>query len=341
MFHRAAVVALVVISFTIVSAAQRNSLSMPARPGMQPSAQDMFNSISGNVTTMDNKPLKDVHVELRDSGGSTVGSVYTNSAGIFEFPAVHSGSYQVVATSGLEQIQERVEVQKMPSSVSLRLPVSSTPTDGNHGSAISVAQYKVPAKARDELKKAQDAITKGKNDEAQKHLARALEIYPRYSDAITLGAILKLDEKNDQAAIADLQQAINYDQNCAMAYLVMGSALNTQSKYDDAIRSLERGEALSPNSWQAYFEMAKAMVGKAQYQKALQQLDKAQALVAKDYPPIHLVRAHAMLALNNYSDAMTELQQYLEKEPKGPNTAQAQKLLDQARAFASANGGSK
>ncbi|HEY6969909.1 MAG TPA: tetratricopeptide repeat protein [Candidatus Angelobacter sp.] len=341
MFQRAAVVALVLISFSIVSAAQRNSLSMPARPGMQPSAQDMFNSVSGNVTTMDNRPVKDVHVELRDSSGSTVSSVYTNSSGSFEFPAVHSGSYQIVATSGLEQIQERVEVQRMPSTVSLRLPVSSTPADGNSGSAISVAQYKVPAKARDAFKKAQEALGKGKNDEAQKHLARALEIHPKYADAITLGAILKLDEKNDQAAIADLQQAINYDQNCAMAYLVMGSALNTQSKYDDAIRSLERGEALSPNSWQAYFEMAKALVGKAQYQKALQQLDRAQALVPKDYLPIHLVRAHAMLALNNYSDAMTELQQYLEKEPKGPNSVQAQKMLDQARAFASANGGAK
>ena len=341
MFHRTAVVALVLVSFTIVSAAQRNSLSTPGRPGMQPSVQDMFNSVSGHVTTMDNKPVKDAHVELRDSTGSTVSSVYTNSAGIFEFPAVRSGSYQVVATSGLEQIQEQIEVQRMPSMVSLRLPVSSTPGDGNQGSAISVAQFKVPPKARDEFKKAQEALTKGKNDEAQKHLARALEIYPKYADAITLGAILKLDGKNDQAAIADLQQAINYDQNCAMAYLVMGSALNTQSKYDDAIHSLERGEALSPNSWQAYFEMAKALVGKAQYQKALQQLDKAQALVSKDYPPIHLVRAHAMLALNNYSDAMTELQQYLEKEPKGPNSAQAQKLLDQARAFASANGGSK
>jgi len=341
MFHRTAVIALALVSFSIVSATQRNSLFTPARPGMPPSAQDMFNTVSGSVTTLNNKPLKDVHVELRDSTGSTVSSVYTNSAGIFEFPAVPSGNYQVVASSGLEQIQEHVEVQRMPSTVNLRMPVNGAPNDGNQGSAISVAQYKVPAKARDEFKKAQEAAGKGKNDEAQKHLAKALEIYPKYADAITLGAILKMEEKNDQAAIADLQQAINYDQNCAMAYLVMGAALNAQSKFDDAIRALERGETLSPNSWQAYFEMAKALVGKAQYQKALQQLDKAQALVPKDYPPIHLVKAHAMLALNNYSDAMTELQQYLQKEPKGPNSAQAQKMLDQARAFSSANTGGK
>jgi tetratricopeptide (TPR) repeat protein len=339
MLHRAAVLGLALISFSILSSAQRSGYSLPPRPGIASTAQEMFNSVSGTVITMDNKPLKDAHVELRDGHGSAVSSVYTNSAGMFEFPAVHSGAYQIVATSGLAQVAEQLEVQRMPSTISLRLPISSTPTDGNSGSAISVAQYKIPGKAREEFRKAQEALGKGKNDEAQAHVSKALEIYPKYADAITLGAIMKMDAKNDRAAIADLEQAINYDQNCATAYLVMGAALNTESKFDDAIRALERGEALSPSSWQAYFEMGKSLVGKAQYEPALRQLDKAQTLVAKDYPPIHLVRAHAMLGLNNYSDAMAELQQYLVKDPQGPNSAQAQRMLERARAFATTKNG--
>jgi len=334
MLHRAAVLALALVSFSIACFAQRDPFSMPRRPGMPAAGQDMFNSVTGTVLSMDNKPLKDVHVELRDGSGSTVSSVYTNTNGSFEFPALRSGLYQVIATSGLEQVQEQVEVQRMPLNVSLRIPVSTTPTDGNQGTAISVAAYKVPSKARDEYKKAEEAISKGKNDEAQKHLAKALEIYPRYADAIAVGAVLKLDARDEQGAIADLQQAINYDENCAMAYLVMGAAFNRQAKFDDAIRALQRGETLSPNSWQAYFEMGKSLIGKAQYQDALRQLDKAQSLVPKDYALIHLVKAHAMLALNDYTDAMTELQQYLQKDPQGPHSAQAQKMLDQARAFA-------
>jgi len=334
MLQRAAVLALALVSFSILSSAQRSGLAAQPRPGMGISAQDSFNIVSGSVVSMDNRPLKDVHVELRDSTGTTVSSAYTNPAGMFEFPAVRNGLYQVIATAGMDQIQEQVEVQRMPASVRLRMPVSGTPTDGNHGSAISVAQYKIPAKARDEFKKAEEALGKGKNEEAQKHITKALEIYPRYAEAITIGAVLKMEARNNQAAIADLQQAINYDENCAIAYLVMGAALNTESRFDDAIRSLQRGEALSPNSWQAYFEMGKSLIGKAQYQQALQQFNRAEALVPRDYPLIHLVKAHALLALNNYSEAMTELQQYLAKEPKGPNSAQAQKMLDQARAFA-------
>lgn len=336
----------VVLSFTLVvlsifSFAQMDAMyQRPAGPGTQNSHESVI-SINGTVLTADGKPLKDAHVELRDASGSIVTAAYTNAGGSFEFSQVRAGLYEIVATSGLQQAQQRVDSNRMMVSVELRLPVSSAPADGNPSNSVSVAQYKVPGKAREELKKAQDASEKGKHDDAAKHVAKALEIYPKYAEALTLRAILKMDAKDDNGAIADLQQAITDDENCALAYLVMGAALNVQSKFDDAIRALERGEALSPNSWQAYFEMGRALVGKAQYDAALRQLDRAQALMPKEYPPLHLVKAHAMLAVSNYTDAMAELQQYLAKEPNGPNTQEAEKMLAQARAFATTQPGGK
>jgi len=297
------------------------------------SSRGMSSSLNGTVMSADNRPLKDVQVDLRDANGSTLNSVYTNAAGMFEFSQVNSGLYDVVATSGLEQTHQRVEMDRMPTAINLRMAVRSTPSDGNSANSISVAQYRVPAKARDELKTARAASLKGKNAEAEKHLAKALEIYPKYADALTLRAILKMDSNDRPGAVADLQQAIQDDENCALAYIVMGSVLNTEQKFDDAIRTLQRGEALSPDSWQVYFELGKALTAKGQYEPALRQLEKAQALAPKDYPPIHLVKARAMMGLDNYSDEMAELQQYLDKEPPGANSAQARKMMDQARAF--------
>jgi Tfp pilus assembly protein PilF len=342
MVRRVVVLAFALAVLSICSLAQMDP--MYQRPGGDPPllhSHDDANSISGTVITSDGKPLKDAHVELRDASGSVVTSTYTNAGGSFEFSRVSSGFYEVVATSGLQQAQQRVDASHMPSPVELRLPVSSAPRDGNPANSVSVAEYKVPGKARDELKKAREASEKGKNDEAEKDVAKALEIYPKYADALTMRAILKMDSKDEDGAIADLQQAITDDENCALAYLVMGAALNLQSKFDDAIRALERGEALSPNSWQAYFEMGKSLVGKAQYQDALRQLDRAQSLMPREYPPLHLVKAHAMLALSDYTDAMAELQQYLAKEPNGPNTQEAQKMLAQARAFAATQSGNR
>jgi len=336
MVRSAAVFALVLIVLSIGSLAQRDpsyeqQLQRPG--GAMFSGRDFGGSLSGTVLSSDSKPLKDVRVDLRDTSGSTINSVYTNAAGMFEFSQVRSGLYEVVATSGLEQTQQRVEMDRMPSAVNLRLPVRSTPSDGNPANSISVAQYRVPAKARDELKSAREAAAKGKNDDADKHVAKALAIYPNYADALTLRAILKVDANDREGAVTDLQQAIQDDESCALAYIVMGAIFNTQGKFDDAIRSLERGEALAPDSWQAYFEMGKSLTAKAEYEPALRQLEKAQALSPKDYPPIHLVKARAMAGLSNYSDEMAELQQYLDKEPQGTNSAQARKMMDQARSF--------
>ena len=71
---------------------------------------------------------------------------------------------------------------------------------------------------------------------------RRWRLDPDYADALTLRGILELDKKQPEAAIADLDKAIKADANCALAYMVMGSALNMESKYDEAIHALERGE---------------------------------------------------------------------------------------------------
>jgi tetratricopeptide (TPR) repeat protein len=334
MFFRPAVLAFAFILSSVYSLAQ---LSLPYQQQMQSPGQGQgnFNPLSGNIRSADNKPLKDVRVELREaSSGVAVGSVYTNISGNFEFPRVARGLYEVVATAGLEETRERIEMNGLAGTVNMRLAVQTRASDGNDHNSISVAQYKVPSKAREEFKKANKLAGEQKAEEAKKHLENALAVYPAYADAFTLRGILKLDAHDRQGALADLQKAIEADGNYALAYIVMGAAQNMDSKFDDAIRSLEHGQTLAPTSWQACFEMGKALVGKAKYEPALAQLGRAQTLAPNDYPLIHLVKAHAMLALNNYSDAMTELQAYLAKEPSGPNSEQAQKMLDRARTFA-------
>jgi tetratricopeptide (TPR) repeat protein len=112
---------------------------------------------------------------------------------------------------------------------------------------------------------------------------------------------------------------------------VIGAAFNVESKFDDAIRALERGQSLSPDSWQAYFEMGKALLAEGQYEPSLRQFDRAQTLLANDLPVIHLAKARALLGLKNYPDASTELQAFLAREPQGPRSQEAQKLLAQAQ----------
>ena len=139
-------------------------------------AHDDNRSISGTVRDTQNNGLKDVHVELSDSNGAIVSSAYTNVSGRFEFNRVSPGIYTVVATSGLQQASERVDASNFSNTVNVRIQGVGNPTDGVEGNSISIAQYRVPAKAREAYRKAHEAVEKGKMDDAHKHLAKALEL---------------------------------------------------------------------------------------------------------------------------------------------------------------------
>jgi predicted Zn-dependent protease len=297
-----------------------------------PRFTDGNSSLDGTVIdALTKKPIQNARVELRDPGnGSVVSSSYTNSAGQFAFGAIPQGLYRLVALLGVSQVEERVDVNAFKTSVNLRMPVNQSQEGGNTGNTISVAQYKIPEKARNEFQKAEEASAKANVEEARKRLARALEIYPNYAAALTLRAVMNLSSDTG-AAVTDLEKAIQCDGNYALAYTVLGSALNGQGKFDQALQSLQRGEALAPDSWQTYFELARAYLGKAQYDTALRELGKAQSLLPAEYPIIGLVRAQAHLGLKQYQNAVSELQAYLEKEPTGANSRIAQKLLQQAQ----------
>lgn len=288
-------------------------------------------SLAGSVMdATSSAPVSDARVEIRDTTGNIVSSAFTNRQGGFDFGSIPQGRYHIAAFRGISQVEDMVDVHALNTTVNLRMAVDRQQAGGQTGNTVSVAQYKVPEKARTEFEKAQQASSKDRLDDAQKHVAKALEIYPSYADALTLRAVMNLGT-NTQAAVADLEKAIHSDGNYALAYTVLGAALNIQAKFDQALQTLEHGQSLAPDSWQSYFEMARAYIGKTDYQAALRQVEKAQSLVPKEFPVLILMKAESLLGLKQYSNAVAELEAFLKKEPAGPNTENAQKMLQEAR----------
>lgn len=308
--------------------------------GMPSSSSSSFRhsgSVEGTVKSLNGNALKDVRVDLHDvNNGNVVASAYTSQSGTFEFGAVPEGSYEVVALSGLNQASERINVASFNSNVSLRLPISDVPRDGAGNTTVSVAQFKIPSKARDEFVKSQEASRKSKPEEAEKHLARALEIYPDFSDALTVRAMGSLIT-NLPAAIADLEHAIKADGNNSLALTILGAAMNSQAKFDEALLYLQRSETLSPDRWQTYFELAKTNIGKSDYAASLRYLDKTISMMAQDYSPIHLLRGRVLFSLHRYAEAAGELEAYLQKEPNSQNAGAARNLRDQAQRLVARN----
>jgi Tfp pilus assembly protein PilF len=345
MFHRACILSILLAALCVFSAAQRSN--MPSRGNnMPPRGNDLsfpddqpMTGLSGTVRTFDNRPAVDARIEVTNvATGQVVAATYSNPNGTFDITNIPNGNYEVSAIVGLDEAHERVELRNSGATVSLRFGRPEGAEAGDRTS-VSVAQLKVPGKARSAYKKAQSAATQQKTEEANRYLAEALGVFPEYSEALTLRGVLKLDAGDTTAAAADLEHAIKADPSYSLAYVALGATYNRMSKYDDAARTIDRGIALSPMSWQAYFEMGKAQLGKGAYDVSLRQLNKAQALGPKDYPLIHLVKAHALLGMKDYPEAMAELQAYLEKAPADQTSAEARETLAKVKAFAATNPG--
>lgn len=314
-----------------------SSICLQAQMGTTPHSLMNSNSqvnLSVTVQTAQGDPASNARVELRSMGlGGASVTAYTNSAGIAQLANVPGGSYEMAVTYKLTEVQQRTNLSFGEQSVNVRLPLDTTGQGIGSATSVSVAAYQVPDKARKEYKKAQDALGKNNQDEAVAHLNKALDIYSSYADALTLRGIIRMGRQDKDGALADLDAAIKADSSDSMAYFAMGAALNAVERFDDAARTLQRGLTLDPKSWQGYFEMGKALVGKGDYKAAIEQLDKAQSFATTKYPPLHLVKAHAMLATKQYPAAMKELQDFLAEAPNDARSANAKETLDKVSAF--------
>jgi Tfp pilus assembly protein PilF len=323
----------------ILAPAAAQTINRPQGPGARTGmasrldrAETGFATVTGTVQTVESTAVRDAHVEIRDLTGVLVASGYSLPNGTFEFGNVPRGHYEVIATSGIQQARQEIDVNGSMTQVNLRIATAADDTSSDKNS-VSVAEMQVPEKARKAAHRAEQAFQKHKLDEARKEVEKALQLAPQYARALTMRGVLHLNDNHFDQAQRDLETAIQSDPKFGMSYVVLGAVYNMQERYDDALRALRQGTSLVPNSWQAFFESAKALVGKAQFGESLRAVNRASQLMPSNYPPLHLVRAQALLGLKNYGEAIAELEQYLGGEPNGTDSEQARKTLNDVRAF--------
>jgi hypothetical protein len=56
---------------------------------------------------------------------------------------------------------------------------------------------------------------------------------------------------------------------------------------------------------------------------------------------MHLVKAHALLGLKNYTEAQNELEAFLTRDPNGVDSAQVRHTLDEVKSFTARGGNGK
>jgi tetratricopeptide (TPR) repeat protein len=204
--------------------------------------------------------------------------------------------------------------------------IESVAHPGKHqNQSISIARLGVPRKARQVYEKAEKAILKNNYDVAQRQLDQALKLYPAFTEALTLYGVIQLALNQREAAEHSLQAAVRSDPTYGPAYIILGDLCNEEGRFDDALAMTQQAVALIPDSWRVQYEMARALLGKRQYDLALTVSDAA--LRTNRGTLLHLAKAHALIGLNKYSQAILELQTYLQYQPAGLGSQDARNLL--------------
>ncbi len=341
----AASLVLAIMCMSVHGLAQRRSNAQLGMPNSSQQGDPSFSdgagmgaagmaSISGTVQTTDGHAVANAAIELHNTGrGTPTVNGRTDASGTFALYNIPPGEYEITASSGTSEVRDRVRVEfTRTSSIELRLAKKSDEQlRADNGGTVSVSQYKVPAKARSLYEKAAQAMAHGKLDVAYEKATAALSVFPKFAEALTLKGVLESDKGKSVEAIADLQQAIQYDPKYSLSYVALASELNSAGRFDESLLILGQAERLTTTLWQTYFELARANIGKGQYATALRNINRASELqgTEKSSPEMHLVRGYALVGLRETPRATQEIEKYLALRPQGHTSENARKLLDQ------------
>lgn len=282
--------------------------------------------IVGTVKTADGKPIDGGVVELYGGAAAPI-VIHTSADGSFKIDNVPMGGHEVVARWNLFEATQQVSVTPGMNSINIILPGNSTAT--LEGGAVSRAQLALPKNTRHQLQKAELALRHNKLAKAAESVDKILVAQPQCAQALLLRAVIEREQNTPQLASADAEQSIIYDPNDPLAYFTLGSIYNDLNRYDDAIRTLDRGTKIGSNYWQGYYEMSRALLLKGDLTAALRQSDKASALAPPQFASLHLVKGYIYRGLNNPQECRRELELFIQLRPDSVAATRARATLSQ------------
>ena len=288
-------------------------------------SQEILGSLSGTVHTNHNEPAKDVRIELVPVTGLPGATVATYSApdGRFEFTNLSHGKYLLKATKGVIESSQDIVVDSSQDWVSVGIDLDAASTDAT----VSVAELKIPSKARRALEKAKQAVTHNKLVDANRYIEKALAAWPHYCQALTLRAMLALSSNSFEEARSNAERAVEYDPNDGSAYLVLGDSYILLDRLDDAQRAVDRSIEIKPNAWQGYYDKGRILVIRRDWPGVLRAVAKASSLKTEDDPYLHLLKALAFAGMNDRPAAKNEVDAFRRLKPEASWSSQTRRLL--------------
>jgi tetratricopeptide (TPR) repeat protein len=351
-------------AYTMVSFAQISAQPTTNLPSAFPTETNRPITISGRVLQEDGTPLSE-NVEIQRVCGNVVRhEAYTDAKGKFNILL----DSQTTATSAFQGASEGGGAAEMGSQMGNRLsqttrtqlwgceiratfpgfysgsislagrdfsaplvlnPIVLRRNGAGLSSSISAIALQAPSEAKKEYEKGREEYSKKKLEEADKHLAKAIEIYPKYASAMCLRGKVQRARQLDDQAKASFLAAIQADEKYVPPYLNLAALEASRSKWPEVISLSSKAIELDPASYaDAYYFRAVAFLKLNNAKDAQQNLVKVLEMDKEHhFPRAELIMGNMLRAQHDDAGALAHYRNYVQYEPNGADAAKVQEYL--------------
>jgi tetratricopeptide (TPR) repeat protein len=200
---------------------------------------------------------------------------------------------------------------------------------GGEGTSISVTSLKAPDKARHEFEKALESYQNKKYADSEKHVAKALEIYPQYATAWELRGKEQQHQQQDAEAVKSYEAAIAADDKFVGPYVKLAAIRSMEGNWPEVLRLTERATQLDGQSYpDAWLLKGAALYNMKQYPEAERAAAKAIDLDKEHrFPRSELLMGSLLQLRQNNVGAAMHFRNFLKLEPKCPEANQLNAFL--------------
>jgi len=276
--------------------------------------------------------ISEARIELQNSFGTPIETVYSDRSGSYEFDDIGSGDFYLsVKHDGYSTVREFVRPDGSGHVYKdIFLSFASTGSSPKPANPVSEHELAVPQKARDSFDKGVQLIAQ-KSDYrgAIAQFERAISQYPSYYEAYAAMGLAQSKMGDAVAAETSLRRSVDMSQEkYPQAMIDLAALFNGKNRFSEAEPLLRKVVALDASSWRAQYELAAALAGEKRYRDALPSASAVRDL-KPDNPQIYLLLYTLHIQTDNYSAALADTEAYLKLVPDGPLSDKVRKLREQ------------
>lgn len=255
----------------------------------------------------------------------TLAQVTTNSE-------IGSGEIRTLPSRDADRLQQSSD-RKNPAIAPKNFAKDETcllpPLNLSTSAAVSARQLQVPGNARKEYQQACVALRDKKTADAEKHLRRAAQLYPKYSAAwVTLGQILASLQRTDEARTA-CSQGSAADSGYVPAYLCLADIAARAHDWGDVLKQSNRALELDPSGNAVAYEYNAAANLNVHNLADAEKSGLRAVEIDKNHnePRVYFVLAQVYEAKHDPANEAAQLREYLKYASNPDDVAMAKQYL--------------